>query len=215
MSNKNTILLVDDHQMLIDGMKLLISKIKGFEVIGEALSGADALDKIKKLLPQIVISDISMPEMDGITLTKNIKKNHPEILVILLTMHHDKEFINKAVQAGANGYILKNTGQKELQVSLETLIETGSYFGEEIIHSMKEDLLNSSQNKQDDINELTDREEEIVRLIAKEFSTQEIADQLFISQRTVETHRKNIIKKTGVKNIVGIVKFAFEKGWVK
>lgn len=216
MSQTHSILIVDDHAMMVDGIVSLIEKIDGFECVGTASNGVEAIRFIEKTIPSVVITDVNMPEMNGIELTEKLKATNPEIKILVLTMYNEGEIVKEIVNAGANGCILKNTGKDELKNALESVINGGTFFSQEVVQTMMTSLKNEG-TKDANLNspELTEREKEIVTLIAKEQSSAEIADQLFISIRTVETHRKNIIKKTGVKNVVGLVKLAYDNGWVK
>ena len=208
MSEIYKILLVDDHQMVMDGIKAMLRKQKKFKIIGEVFNGKQAIEFIdNNERPDFVLTDISMPEMNGIELTKYLKENHPEIHVLVLSMYNEPETTNEIVLAEAEGYILKNTGQKELLEALDRIAGGGTFYSNEVVQTM---MKNYSQEKKQEVNVkiLSEREIEILKLICDEKTTNEIAEELFISPRTVDTHRKNIAKKTGVKTIVGLIKFA-------
>lgn len=212
---KIKLFIVDDHQMMIDGIVSLLKDEKKFEITGTALNGMEALKKIEKNFPDILLTDVSMPEMGGIELCKEIKQKFSTIKVLVLTMYNDREIVNEILQAGANGYILKNTGKQELLEALESLNRNDAYYSSEVVNALIENMKNPIKEKQIYSSDLTEREIEIVRLIVKEFSSAEIAEKLFISPRTVETHRKNILRKTGVKNIVGLIKYAYDNKLVE
>lgn len=209
--NKINLLLVDDHQMMIDGLLAILQKEENICIVGVALHGNMALEFIKKNTVDLVITDISMPQMNGIELTKAIKAINSNIKVIALSMHNDIHHINEMLDAGISGYLLKNTGNEELILSINKIMEGGVHYSQEVSDTILKNYTNTQQKKAniDKIN-ITEREREIIVLITKEYSNAQIADQLFISERTVETHRKNIYKKTNTNNIVGLVKFAFE-----
>lgn len=207
MKNKIKIVLIDDHQMLIDGIKSLLSDADNFEVIAEFTSAKKLLDSIAELNPYLVITDINMPEMNGIELTQILKKQYPSLKILALSMHNDKTMISKMIDAGVSGYILKNTGKQELLEALEQICSGNTFYSREVANEM----LNNKNTSSDEVN-LTAREVEIIKLIAKEYSNLQIADSLCISERTVETHRKNIFRKTATKSVVGLIKFAIEKG---
>ncbi len=210
MEKKETIkiLIVDDHQMFIDGVKALLRKEKNFEIIGEALNGEDALLFLEGNNIDILITDISMPGMSGVELTKKIKKAKPEIKVLVLTMFNDRQVISEIIMAEAEGYILKNTGKQELIFALEKIADNGTYFSNEIVNIMLESPNDSNIKTDVSIDVLTERELEILKLICLELTSEQIAEKLFISKRTVDTHRKNIIDKTEIHTLVGLIKFA-------
>lgn len=210
MEKKETIkiLIVDDHQMFIDGVKALLRKEKKFEIIGEALNGEDALLFLEGNNIDILITDISMPGMSGVELTKKIKKTKPEIKVLVLTMFNDRQVISEIIMAEAEGYILKNTGKQELIFALEKIAYNGTYFSNEIVNIMLESANDSNLKTDVSIDVLTERELEILKLICLELTSEQIAEKLFISKRTVDTHRKNIIDKTEIHTLVGLIKFA-------
>jgi DNA-binding NarL/FixJ family response regulator len=210
MEKKETIkiLIVDDHQMFIDGVKALLRKEKKFEIIGEALNGEEALIFLENNSVDILITDISMPGISGVELTKKVKKTKPEIKVLVLTMFNDRQVISEIIMAEAEGYILKNTGKQELLFALEKIADNGTYFSNEIVNIMLESENDSNAKTDVSIDILTERELEILKLICLELTSEQIAEKLFISKRTVDTHRKNIIDKTDIRTLVGLIKFA-------
>ncbi len=208
---KIKVVLVDDHQMLLDGIKALLIFEKEFDIVAELTNGEDVLEILRNNTIDIVITDINMPGMDGLTLTKKIKEEFPSIKILALSMFGEHHTITEMINAGVSGYILKNTGKQELIFALQRIAAGNLFFSDEI--TMK---LQKGPNKLPDSNNvLTSREKEILKLITKEFNNEKIAETLFISERTVETHRKNIFRKTNTKSIVGLIKYAFEKGMVE
>lgn len=208
MDNEIKIVIADDHQMFIDGVKSLLSKEKKLNFVHEALNAEDALSYIKKNHTDLLITDISMPGMSGTELTKKIKQEFPQIKVLVLTMFNDSAIVNEILQSEAEGYILKNTGKQELLSAINKIMDNGTFYSNEVINLM----LNHNRRKTIDIidkKELTGRELEILKLVCEELTTADIAEKLFISPRTVDTHRKNILEKTQSKTIVGLIKFAF------
>ncbi len=205
------VFIVDDHKMLIDGLKALLINEPQFKIAGESLSAEQALEEISSAKPDIVLTDINMPGMDGIKFTSEIKKRYPQIKVIALSMFGERATISDMLEAGVNGYILKNTGKEELVSALLKVAQGGMYFSDEVSAEMMKAISGRQKPKAEEekIN-LTARETEIIQLIAQELSNAQIADKLFISERTVETHRKNIFRKTNTKTIVGLIKWAFE-----
>lgn len=211
MLSKTRLLIVDDHQMLLDGIRALLQDENQFEIIAEAHNGTQALSILKENEIDIVLTDINMPEMDGITLAQKIHTEFPDSKIIALSMFSERQTIRDMVDAGVSGYILKNTGKEELVSALTKIAAGGLYFGDEVTNEMMR-MMNEpekSDDKQNQVN-LTLREREILKLISKEYSNSQIANELFISERTVETHRKNIFRKTNTKSIVGLIKYAYE-----
>ena len=206
-------MIADDHQMFIDGIKALIKNEKEIEVIGQALNGKALLLMLDAILPDIVLMDINMSEMDGIEATRTITQKYPMVKVIMLSMHSTKEFVAGLIEAGASGYILKNTGKKELVDAIQQVSKGKSYYSEEIMKLMMDSFKNPASKIQNpELQQLTEREKDVLKLIAAEFSTKEIADKLFISPNTVETHRKNLLSKLKAKNLAGLVKYAVQMG---
>lgn len=201
--------IVDDHQMMLDGLKALLSGEASIQIIGESNNGKIAFEKILIAQPDVLITDISMPEMNGLELTRAVKEKFPKIKVLALSMFGERNTISEMLEAGINGYILKNTGKQELLNAVTKVAEGGMFFSDEV----SEELMKPAQieNKHDETVSLTPREIEIVRLIENEYSNAQIAETLFISERTVETHRKNIFRKTNTKSVVGLIKYAMEK----
>lgn len=205
------LLIVDDHQMLIDGIKALLTDQSQFHIAAEATRGSEALSLLEKHPVDIVVTDINMPEMSGVELVKEIKAKNADIKILALSMFGEKQTIKDMIDAGVSGYILKNTGKKELVDALSKIASGGIFFSDdvttEMMRAMTEPLAAEPLITQ--VN-LTQREREILKLITKEYSNVRIADELFISERTVETHRKNIFRKTNTKSIVGLIKYAYE-----
>jgi two-component system nitrate/nitrite response regulator NarL len=208
---KIKLFFVDDHQMLIDGMKALLKNEKQFELAGESNSSVKALELIRQKQPDILVTDINMPEMNGIELTRKIKELFPAIKVLALSMYGEKSMISEMLDAGVSGYILKNTGREELVNALTKISEGGLFFSDEVSAEMMKAMSERGQKKEEkeEVN-FTIREKEVLQLIAKEYSNAQIADALFISERTVETHRKNLFRKANTKTAIGLIKYAME-----
>ena|SRR6218665_2094210 len=210
---KLKLMIVDDHQMIIDGIKALLRKDKQYEFIASATSGEQALKVLETETPDILITDLSMPGITGNELIKSVKTNNPEIKILVLSMHKDPEIISEIVMLEAEGYILKNTGRTELITALNKIADGATYYAEEVLLSMLK-MQKKEVRKDLEVAQLSAREIEIIRLIAQEYSNDKIAEELFISKRTVETHRKNINHKTEMKTVVGLVKFAIRNGLI-
>ncbi len=214
MNQPIKLLLIDDHVMLLDGLKMLLKNEPGIEIVAEATNAELALEALKNT-PSInfVITDINLPGMSGIELSKVIKTKYPNMKILVLSMFNEKAKVNEMINNGVNGYILKNTGKKELLQALEKIWGGGLFFSDEIIETLMK--AGAAENREDDSVDLTKRELEIIKMIGAELTNAEIADKLFISERTVETHRKNIFKKTGSKSVVGLMNFAYERGLIE
>jgi DNA-binding NarL/FixJ family response regulator len=208
------IIIADDHQMFIDGIKSLLINEKDIKVIGEALNGKEVLSLLEKKPADIILLDVNMPEMDGIEATKLIRRQHPDVKILMLTMYNNQEFIFGLMNAGASGYILKNTGKKELLEAIKSVTEGKTYYSKEVTETILQNFSKTPAEQSADLAHLTEREKDVLKLIAQEFNTHEIAEQLFISTNTVETHRKNLLSKIKAKNIAGLVKFAIQTGLI-
>jgi len=208
---KINILLADDHQMMIDGIKNLLSKDSSCNVLDEANNGQVAYGKIAANPEKfdLILTDISMPLLSGTELCKMIKSEFPHIQVLILSMYNNSTAVKEAVLAEADGYILKNSGKDELLNAIHRISNGGTYFAQDIIP-----LIYNQYHKEKIQNEqlslLTTREREILSLIVKEMTSEEIAESLFISKKTVDNHRQHLLEKTGCKSTVGLVKFAIK-----
>jgi DNA-binding NarL/FixJ family response regulator len=198
------ILLVDDHAILMDGVKSLLQQEEGLEISGQAESAEKALEFLKHHEIDILITDFHMPGMDGLSLVNTVKRIQPSVKTIVLSMHDETHLVKEILRAGVNGYVLKKDTHKELLKAIQEVGAGRVYLSSDINRMLITNLQNPDEGRL-----LTDREREILKLIAKEYSNKEIAEELFISERTVETHRKNIFKKTGTNSIVGLIKFAY------
>lgn len=203
---KVKILLVDDHEIVHDGIRMLLRNQPQFDIVHAVFNGEEALAYLAKHEIDLVVSDISMPKMDGITLTAQVKKIYPSIQVLVLTVHKDKATVHQLLEAEADGYLLKNTGTKELVEALTSLANGETFYAQEIVKLLMKGLKFNPQKTPSA--QLSPRESEILQLVADEYTTKVIAEKLFISPMTVDTHRKNILKKTGQKTIIGLIKFA-------
>lgn len=212
------ILLVEDHMVVRNGIKLLLESQEGFEVVGEASNGKEALDFLStNPVPDIVLTDISMDEMDGMELLQILNKQYASIKVVILSMLNQINYVIEAFESGLAGYLVKNVGYHELLFGLNHIANGGRYISEEIAMVLL-DQVRSGQSYAQIPGELqtdfdiSERELEVLKLIAEGYTNVEIADKIFLSKRTVEGHRQNLIDKAGVKNTAHLVKFAFERG---
>jgi DNA-binding NarL/FixJ family response regulator len=200
------LLLVDDHTLVTDGLIALLGADNNFDIKGVAQSGIEAIEMLKALKIDVVLMDVDMPEMNGIDAVKFIKKNLPDIRVIMLTMHDEKAIIKQLQDIGADGYLIKNSPKAELINAIKTVAAGDQYFSETV-----NELLLKTDEKPSisaELEGLTEREIEIITLIAEGLSNKEIGEKLFISHRTVDTHRTNLMTKLNLHNVAGIVRFA-------
>lgn len=210
---KIKILLADDHQMFLDGLSSLLSQLDEVKIVGAVNSGKEVLLNLEILSPDLIIIDLNMPVLDGIETTRLVKQKYPGIKVLGLTMESNLSSVTEMLKAGASGYILKNTGKEELNLAIRQVMKGEHYLSQTINAQLTQNLFHNFSQKKIDENELsslTERETEILKMIALENSNAEIAKTLFISPKTVETHRKNLMRKINVKNSLGVYKFALK-----
>ena len=208
------IILADDHLMFRNGIKRIIEGSKNLLVIGEAGDGLQLLEMLKKTKPDMVILDISMPKLRGLETTREIKARYPDIKVLILTMHRNKEYLLQAVSAKADGYLLKEDTDGQLIVAIESIRAGKIFLSPLMSEDLSQNLLGFIENADLSFDEaLSLREREVLTLLAEGKSSKEIADLLFISTRTVEHHRASINKKLKINNIVDLVKYAIRKGY--
>lgn len=217
MVDEISIIMADDHYIFRDGFKLLLNNVQGLKMVGEAENGRQLIDMTEALRPDLVFTDIKMPVMDGIEACKTICEKHPEIGVIALSMFNDDHLIMEMLEAGAKGYLLKNTTKEELLAAAKTVYNNGKYFCNSTSMKLAKLIAESRFNpyKKNNWHVLSDRETEIVRLICEQCSNKEIAERLYLSIRTVESHREKIFEKINAKNIVGVVLYAIRHGIIR
>ncbi|MFC4477242.1 response regulator [Flavobacterium chungangensis] len=210
---KIKLLIVDDHTMFLQGMISLLEQEPNINIVDKAINGIEALEIIKKSTIDLIILDISMPAMDGIELSKILKKQHPHIKILIVSTHSNAMIVSRLIRIGVNGYLLKNAEKEELLKAISTIASGENYFAEELEEKY---FTNSSriEKQSSHVTELSSREKEILVLIAQEYNTAEIAEKTFISLNTVNTHRRNLLSKLNAKNTAGLVKYAVENGFV-
>ena len=217
MSLPIRVAIADDHQIFIDGLQEVIARMQGVEVVYTASNGAELLEGLAAQPCDLAVLDIHMPVADGLQTTRLLKGKYPQTKVLILTMNNEISLIKNVLEAGALGYVLKTSGKDDLERAIRRVAAGLTFFSEAVATELARQYMPEGASaaqfpKQDARTPLTEREREIVALIAREYSSAEIANLLFISPATVDTHRKNIQHKLGVKNIVGLVKYAFRTG---
>jgi DNA-binding NarL/FixJ family response regulator len=202
------VLVVDDHAILRDGIRSLLENQEDIIVVGEAENGADAIEFINKVQPDIVLMDISMPKINGLEATRIIKQQFPGVKVLILTQHDSREYISPALQAGAAGYVLKRSGRREMLNALYQVYEQGAYLPSSVTMEFLQDYSTAGTNHRNENPHLTDRECQVLRMISEGKSNKEIAGDFGISPKTVSVHRTNIMTKFKVKNTVELIRYA-------
>lgn len=205
------LLVVDDHPMLRGGIVSLFGRMDGVDVVAEAENGEEALKRIEQTMPDVVLMDINMDGKLDVHTTETIKQQWPNVKVLAFSMHEEVQVIRKMLKAGASGYLLKNASHQEVKKAIETVVKGDNYFCQEVLDIMTQSLTSDGEAENEDV-VLSNREKEVLHYVAKEYTNQEIADKINISLRTVETHKRNLVKKLRVKNVVGLVRFALEQG---
>lgn len=214
--NSYHIILADDHVLLRQGLKRILEKMPDLEIVGEAGNGLELLNLLNKLAPQMIILDISMPNLRGIEAIHDIKIIHSQVKILMLTMHKEREYLYQAICAGAHGYLLKEDADKQLFMAIETIRRGKIYLSPFFSGELTEDWAQTWQRKGTRPSEesLTNREREVLKLIAEGKSSKETAELLYISVRTVEHHRANMMVKLGLKKTADLVKYALQNGYV-
>jgi DNA-binding NarL/FixJ family response regulator len=202
------ILIADDHKIIRDGISSLLKGNKQFRIVANAENGLQVLKILETVAIDLIIMDISMPEMNGIEATKKVKKLFPDVLILILSMYNEEQYVREVFNSGASGYILKNSGKRELINAITNIFNGKPHFSPEITQAYIQSI-NKPEVKEIKLAEsLSAREIEVLQLMVDEYANQEIADKLFISIRTVDAHRRNLINKTGVKSTAGLIKYA-------
>lgn len=210
------ILLADDHAILRTGLRLMLSNVPNLEVVGEATNGKEALAKADELKPDMVIMDITMPEMNGIEASTELKRKHPRIKILFLTMHENEELLFRTVQAGGSGYVLKKSADNELVEAIYQVNRGETFLRPDLAKQVVQDYLARVDTGEEtrSYEDLTEREREVLQLLAMGMTNQQVADQLVLSVRTVETHRARIMDKLGIKGRAALVAYAKRRGLI-
>ena len=213
MEKKIKVFVVDDHELFRNGVIMVLSRIENTVVVGEAANGEEFLTKLNSIKPDIVFMDIKMPKMNGIDATIEALKRYPELKVIALTMFGEEEYLQKMINAGGYGFLLKNSSIEEIERAVNLVNQGKNCYSDELLTYFTSKYIKSTIQDPDEIR-LSKRELEVLDLVSQGLSNQEIADKLFISRRTVDGHKANLIQKTGSKNIVDLLVYAIKKGLV-
>jgi DNA-binding NarL/FixJ family response regulator len=213
--DKTRIIIADDHQIVIDGIRALIGKNPNFKIIGEARNGKEVLELLKYLHADVILMDLDMPVMNGLDTTEAVKKKNSKCKVIGLTMHSEPGMIRAMMESGADGYVLKTADREMLFEAIDKVLMNQKYFSPEVTETLVRNNAQMGSSNNTESEKLTDREEEILILIAEGFSNKEIGEKLFISHRTVDTHRTNIMKKIDARNIAGVIRYAIKNGYLR
>jgi DNA-binding NarL/FixJ family response regulator len=200
------VLLVDDHHIVLDGLESLLQQEPEFQVLASLRNGEEVLDFLKSQQPHVLLTDFTLPGISGIDFVRQVRRLYPHVKIIVLSMHDEGHIIKSVLKEGVEGYLLKNIQHSELKSAIRHVAQGLPYVSPEVTRLLMDEM----NRPKDEPDLLTERELDVLRLIAKEFSNKEIGDKLFISERTVETHRKNIFRKTKTSSLVGLIKFAYE-----
>ena len=216
MENPHRIVIAEDHTILREGLRALLSADPDLEVVGEAGDGRDAIRCVGKLNPDLILMDLSMPRMDGIPAIREIKKHHPETKIIALTVHKTEEYVLAALEAGADGYVLKDATHNELLMAIKSVIVDRPYLSPGVSKTVIEGYLQGTKGiePQSRFGKLSPREKEVLKLIAEGYKNRETAELLYLSIKTVEKHRANLMKKLDLHNAAELTGYAIEKGIV-
>ncbi|MEL6538694.1 MAG: response regulator transcription factor [Bacteroidota bacterium] len=207
----NKLLIADDHPIVIDGLRKALNQDPDWEIAGEAKNGKEVLQALSEEKIDLILLDVSMPDMNGIEACQRIKAEYPHVKVLAFTLHQEKTFISRMLAAGVDGYLLKTTPHNQLVEGIRNTLKGHKVYSPEVTQVVMESFNKAQANP---TAEVTPREMEVLKLLAEEYTTSEIADKLHLSKHTVESHRKNMLGKFNVKNSVGLIRYALEHGLI-
>jgi DNA-binding NarL/FixJ family response regulator len=218
VSSKINILIIDDHPLFREGLKVIVERDASLKIVGEAGNGEEGLQMARKLKPDLIVMDISLPDTNGIRLTREIRSIMPEIRVLIVSMHAKIDYIVESFQAGATGYVVKESAAEGLLMGLKSVSKGDYYLDSSLSHEVVENLLRfplkEAKITDDGYSSLTPREQEVLRLLAEGLSSRKVAEKLYISPKTVENHRANIMNKIGVHSTIELVRYAAKLGLI-
>jgi len=206
------VLIADDHAIVRTGLRALLQAEATLDLVGEATGGYEALQLVEDLMPDILVLDISMPDLDGISVTRQLQSQHPDLKVLILTLHEDKALLREAIKSGASGYILKRAAEAELISAIQIVMRGDMYVEPSMLRDLIDDQPRPMNQTHDSLEPLTPREVDVLKLIVQGYTNRQIGEELSISVRTVEGHRANLSDKLGIRSRVELVRYAREQG---
>ena len=209
------VLVVDDHAILRDGIRMLLEQQDGITVVGEASNGLEAVALAERLQPDIILMDMAMPKLNGLEATERIKEGHPEIKILILTQHDDREYIDPVLKAGASGYVLKRSGGREVVNAIHEVYHHGVFLEPSVARQVLEEFSRPTENGKPAEPVFTERERQVLQLIVQGKSNKEIAAELHISPKTVSVHRSNLMAKLGLRSEIELLRYAAQHGLVR
>lgn len=213
--NMLRLLIADDHSMFADGIESILANESDIDVVGKCPDGNSVFEFLKEKTVDLILLDVNLPDMSGIEVSKKLNREYPDIKILAVSMFNEESFVTEILQQGASGYILKNTGKTELLKAIQTVNNGQSYFSKEVTQTIMGSLMKNKATAQKPTKlKISRREKEVLQLIMQEFTTQEIADKLFVSVKTVESHRGSLLTKLQARNTAGLVRIAMEEGIV-
>ena len=214
MKEKTRIVIADDHTLVRAGLKILLSTLPGVEVIAEANDGSEAIDLVGRLQPDVVLMDIAMKPVNGLDAAARIKAKHPAVRILILSMHANEEYVLQALRAGASGYLLKDAATAELEIALAAVARGETYLSPPISRAVVDGYVNRTAAERTEDEVLTPRQRQILEFIAKGLATKEIAFELDLSVKTVETHRSMLMERLGIRDVAGLTRYAIRQGMI-